>query len=333
MRIPSPAVLPSLLLPVLSLALGIVLGVSPPARAAVLSPGDLVVVDGCGGAAAARVLRIDPGSGAQEIVSQAGLLTQPVGVALDAAGRILVSDSESGTGGAVLRIDPATGGQTQLSTGFTALWDLDVEESGSMLVTDLGSSTAIDTVFRIGAAGGAPTVVSAGGGFDFLQSIAIGPGPVVYVSDAGLGGRILSVNPVTGAQGLVSAGFGLPTGIDVEPSGQIIVADATAAQVIRVNPGTGAASLVSSGGELVFPFGVTAAPSGTLFVSDWGDGQKAAAVVRVNPTTGAQTVVASAGFLDQPCGITTVPEPGAPLTAAAAGLALATLTARRRRTS
>ncbi len=320
--------------PALAYGLSLVLcaaGGALPAGAVVLDPGDLVVVNGCGGVASAQVLRIDPASGAQEVVSEAGLLSQPVGIAIDESGRILVSDSDSGGGGMVIRINPATGGQTQLATGFTALWDLDLEEGGSMLVTDLGSSTVIDTVFRVAAAGGTPTVVSAGGGFDFLQSIAVGPGGAVYVSDAGFGGRILSVNPVTGGQGLVAAGFGLPTGIDVEPSGQIIVADATAAQVIRVNPGTGAASSVSVGGELAFPFGVTAAPSGTLFVSDWGDLQDIpAAVVQVNPTTGAQSVVSSGGFLDQPCGITTVPEPGAGLGAALAGAVLAALAARRR---
>jgi streptogramin lyase len=67
-------------------------------------------------AVAAKVIRLDPDSGAQSTVSAGGSLVNPFGIALDSIGRIFVFDQgTSGNYGAVIRIDPVTGAQTNVS--------------------------------------------------------------------------------------------------------------------------------------------------------------------------------------------------------------------------
>ena len=61
------------------------------------------------------VVRVDPATGAQTIVSQGGTIVEPVRIALDANGNILVGDQ--GVWTAVIRVDPVTGAQTMISSG------------------------------------------------------------------------------------------------------------------------------------------------------------------------------------------------------------------------
>src|SRR5262249_2388462 len=86
--------------------------------------GNLVVADsdafplsgcntGCG-----AVIRVDPVTGAQTVVSSGGFFVNPVGIALEADGNILVGDPDAlGGGGAIIRVNPATGAQTVISSG------------------------------------------------------------------------------------------------------------------------------------------------------------------------------------------------------------------------
>jgi sugar lactone lactonase YvrE len=72
------------------------------------------------------VIAVDPVTGAQTVISQAGNFSSSFGIALDAAGRILVADFSAGLGfqGAVIGMDALTGAQTIISQGgnFRAPW-------------------------------------------------------------------------------------------------------------------------------------------------------------------------------------------------------------------
>jgi hypothetical protein len=73
---------------------------------------DTNTVDG-GPAVPAKIVRLNPTTGATTTLSTGGVLQSPQGVALDASGDLLVADAKSG----LLRIDRATGAQSVVSSG------------------------------------------------------------------------------------------------------------------------------------------------------------------------------------------------------------------------
>lgn len=180
----------------------------------------------------------------------------------------------------LLRVNPATGGLEEVSrnsssqgTLFRHPYDVAVAPgAGSLYVVDMGE-------------------------------FAEGPTP-------GADGRIIRVDPASGAQAVVSAGGELvdPAGIAVAPDGTLFVVEnvgigpARDPAVVRIDPATGAQSVVTRGGNLCYPFGIALEPNGVLVVTDFGDlivggqpqidcPQNFGAVYRVNPGTGAQSVL------------------------------------------
>jgi DNA-binding beta-propeller fold protein YncE len=94
----------------------------PPAAAVTLQPGDILVADRDSTDGSGAVIKVDPITGRQSLVSSNAtsggpdLFSQPQEIAVSASGRILVTDltSEEGSG-AVIVVDPATGEQTAVS--------------------------------------------------------------------------------------------------------------------------------------------------------------------------------------------------------------------------
>jgi sugar lactone lactonase YvrE len=122
-------------------------------------------------------------------------------------------------------------------------------------------------------------------------------------------GAIVSIDPRTGAQQVVSSGdlFSDPYDLVLTPRGQLYVVDRDAATdadgaVIRVDPATGAQTLVSSEGGFGNPTAVAREASGRLLVLD--EDFTGNAVIRVDPATGAQSQLGPEGLLDDPSGIT-----------------------------
>jgi DNA-binding beta-propeller fold protein YncE len=139
---------------------------------------------------------------------------------------------------------------------------------------------ALEEVSRNGAQGGL---------FEHPYDIAMAPGGgSVYVVDMGAfasgpnpaaDGRIIRVDPATGAQSLVAQGGELvdPAGIAVGPDGTLYVVEnvgvgpARDPAVIRIDPATGAQSVLTRGRNLCYPFGIALEPSGNLIVTDFGE--------------------------------------------------------------
>jgi DNA-binding beta-propeller fold protein YncE len=130
---------------------------------------------------------------------------------------------------------------------------------------------------------------------------SVQPGEVFVADpDAGQGstGAIVRVDPVNGAQTVVSSGgqFQNPVGVAIGPNGELLVADADALDgngaLFRVDPASGEQQVISSGGAFEEPTGI-AANCCVIAVADpdsdpsepgGGDGR----VIYVDPQTGQQ---------------------------------------------
>jgi len=134
------------------------------------------------------------------------------------------------------------------------------------------------------------------------------------------GGALLSVDPSTGAESLLSSNtmavnataqlYDLPFTLATNPAGEIFVANTAnlggscnhgCGGVIKVNPETGAESVLSSNAMPVNATsqyfheltGIAVDPHGNILVTDWGGKLGVAQVIRVDATTGKETLLSS----------------------------------------
>lgn len=94
--------LAGLALVVIAAALVISLEGMEEAGAVTLKPGDILVNDGNG-----TVIKIDPATGTQTVITTGGVLSFAGGMAIDTDGQILVAGIGNAAG--IIRIDPETG--------------------------------------------------------------------------------------------------------------------------------------------------------------------------------------------------------------------------------
>ncbi len=135
-------------------------------------------------------------------------------------------------------------------------------------------------------------------------------GDILVVATPAAGGRpaLFRLNPVTGAETIVSSGGSFVTlnGVAIEADGDILVTDLDAFDdpnasprlpggVIRVDPVTGSQTTVSSGGSFGDPIGITVEADGSILIADRFAGPPffTGGLIRVDPATGAQTILSS----------------------------------------
>jgi hypothetical protein len=261
-----------------------------PARAAI-EPGDLVVADQNAEGGSGALIRVDPDSGRQLLLSSnaisgQGLLQDPVAVALTRDGSLLVADREAfGLSGGVIRVDPDTGQQSVLSSNLLSAADLFAEPSG----------------------------------------IAVSGAGKIYVSDqdafGGTGG-VIGVDPDSGQQFAVmsNADSGLdlfedPTGIAIEAGGDLAVSDISSppgpdqtGAIVGVDLETAQQFLISSnsvsGADLFEdPYAVAAQANRDLLVANYSSDPAATGVIRVSRFSGEQGALAFGTFFSIPTGI------------------------------
>jgi streptogramin lyase len=282
-------------------------------EAGAVEPGRLIVTDvgpistGANGS----VIVIDAGTGAQSRLSFSGALYNPFGVAIDAAGDLLVADPALGVGGSVkgrvLRIDGETGAQALrpiLGRFLEDPVDIAIAEDGELFVLQRLARqdlVRIDPVTENQTAVFGEPVRSLGNPL----GLAIASDGDLLVTDTD-DDRVVKLDPALplGSINLVPVdGLLDPVGITRAPWGTLYVASPELRAVYAVDPTTGARQLVSSFGLFQAPRDVAVAADGMLYVVD----SVAAAIFAVHPVTGAQTLVASGGFLTTPAGIAVVP--------------------------
>jgi len=192
------------------------------------------------------------------------------------------------SGAVILRTDPATGSLVEISRNgpqgslFERPYDLAVEADGNLLVADLGD--ACTTI------------------------------------NCAADGKIIRVDPVTGAQSLLTSGGELvdPAGLALAPNGDLWVADNLlrdgSGRIVRVDTRTGAQTRITQGDPLDLPFGIAIAPDGSLLVANRESPnrlpencQPLGSIVRVDPATGDMDPVTNAGRIAWPLGLAVTP--------------------------
>ncbi len=259
--------------------------------------GSLYVVDmgafaqGPNPAADGRVIRVDPATGAQSLVSQGGELVDPAGIAVAPDGTLFVVENV-GVGPAqdpaVIRIDPGTGAQSVLTRGGNLCYPFGIarEPSGNLIVTDFGDLVV-----------GGSTQINCAQDF----------GSVVRVTPAG-GQSLLSFNDVPNPGNLLRGVFGAA----VEASGGILVVNQTGAQagVAAINPANGSQTPVtpnsSPNDAFELPQRVAVLPDGNLLVADYALNDQEGGLVSVDRGTGAARIMRQGTLFNNPLGVTTV---------------------------
>lgn len=264
------------------------------------------------------IVRVDPATGAQSVVSSGGLLATgfPMGVTAAANGDLFITHN-GGEGGSLFRILPGSGAQSVVASGFPQAAGLTTEASGAVLLTDLNANN----LTRVDPATGTFAVVSSGGLLSGPLGIGRAASGEIVVASRN-NGRIVRIHPTTGAQTLVSeAGvLGNPQWLAVHPSGDVFVTTGNA--VVRIDT-TGAQSLLASGGALFSPRGIAVDGDGHLVVANGNN-----RILRVNAGTGAVTEIspgAGSGIISGTAGLAVAPPPppvamvGSSVTTIAAG--------------
>lgn len=253
--------------------------------AAALKPGEILI-------ASFRVdalIRVDPVTGKQSrfggnelaVNAASPLLAQPTDVMISPAGRIFVVDNSAfGGDGGVIEIDPTTGKQTKISADdqpvnatsqlFNDPNGIAMTSSGRLVISNRGGT---GFVVSVNPADGKQTLLSSNGQAinassqffsDVRGGITVARSGSVLVTSTGTPGGIISVDPVTGKQTLLSSNdqpvnalrqfYQLPVGVRESASGRLLVADQNAfgdGGVIGVNPATGKQTKVSANDQPV----------------------------------------------------------------------------------
>jgi DNA-binding beta-propeller fold protein YncE len=249
--------------------------------------GKLVVADlGVPNRRDGAVIRVDPLTGRQSLVSSGGHFFDPAGIAVAPDGQIYVVDNRApDNDGAVIRVDPRTGVQTLVTERS--------HEPGRREL-DLPFGIAIERDGRL------------------VVSNRVSPAALPALCHAL--GKVVRVDPVTGNQVEVDSDghIAWPLGLAVRPDGGIVVANECGGNgglvlVDRLGLGQKPITPNSAQDILVTPERIAFDPGGGLLVSDFNAGaDEEGGIVSVDPETGAQSLVRAGELFNHPLGIAAV---------------------------
>lgn len=293
------------------------LGSFTDSRSSYLTAGDLIVAD----PGSARIVKVDPLSGAQTLIAQGGMLSGPQAVVVDASGDILVADGVPSGGptptAQILRIDPATGSQTLICEGglLQAPYGMTLDSQGNILVADPYYSVGgvSGAILKINPATGVQSVAAVGPWIHSPMDVTFDSAGNMYVATTlpmgGFNGVGVVKIDALGNQSQISSGS-LPSwtgGIVVDASGTPFTSELYYYNgIFRINPSSGAQSVFSSGYPFQDPWDLAIDLDGNFVVVDgnmFGNG----GLIRVNAVTGAKTVVTSGSLLVDPMDVAVVP--------------------------
>jgi uncharacterized delta-60 repeat protein len=258
-------------------------------------PGDILVTANRG-----EVVHIDPNTGRRTIITAGGNIgtsSAPQGIAVEASGHLLVTDSAADN---LIRVNPATGSQTVLATGFTSIGQVAVEPTGKILVTDLDAFGGGGALVRVDPMTGVKTTLASENGFRHPFGLDVAANGNIIVVDTlppeSQQFAIYRVDPVTGALSAVSVNSGVvhPLGIDITSSGAFWVADQSAfgfnGGAFKFLQDSGGPVDSFGGSPFVDPHDLVEDFDGTLLITD---PSSSGSIFRKNLSTGSLTTVFS----------------------------------------
>jgi DNA-binding beta-propeller fold protein YncE len=232
------------------------------------------------------VIRVDPLTGRQSLVSSGGEFFDPAGLAVAPDGQIFVVDNRApDNDGAVIRVDPHTGAQTLVTERSSAPGRRELDLPFGIAIESDGNLVVSNRVLPNELPEGCPVA-----------------------------GKVVRVNPLTGDQARVSGEghIAWPLGLAVRPDGGIVVANecGTGGGLVLVERrGHGQRRITTNDSQdvLVTPERVAFDPAGQLLVSDFSAGpDQEGGIVSVDPETGAQSLVGAGELFNHPLGIAAV---------------------------
>jgi sugar lactone lactonase YvrE len=218
-----------------------------------------------------RIIRVDPVTGQQSLVTSGNLLVDPAGLAVAPNGVIYVVENVGLVGQpGVVAVNPATGAQTLVTQGGQLCYPfgIAVHPNGSVLVTNYGDFNDGTTVINCT--------------HDF--------------------GALVKVDPVTSAQTIVSrnaAQWGNllrnPLGVAVEPGGRILLVNQSGGTaLVAIDPATGvqdAETPNTASDRVVVPQRPAVTPDGDVIVSDFTLDDLEGGLVSVDLPGGGQSIL------------------------------------------
>ena len=234
-----------------------------------------------------RIIRVDPVTGQQSLVTSGNLLVDPAGLAVAPDGLIYVVENVGTMGQpGVVSVNPATGAQALVTQGGHLCYPFGIAvHPTGVLVTDYGDFDD-----------GAGTVVNCTHDF----------------------GALVRVNSSTGAQTIVSRNaaqwgnlFRNPLGVTVEPGGRILIVNQNGGTaLVAVDPATGvqdAESPNTGTDRLVVPQRPALTPDGDVVVSDFMLDDFEGGLVTVDLPDGTQSLLRQdRALFNNPLGVAVV---------------------------
>ncbi len=223
-----------------------------PSDVAIAPDGNYYVVDPAAIDGQGAVFKVNATTGAQTVISQDQFFHNPRGIALDPNGNILVADEHTagGGGGRVELVNPSTGVQTLIcpqgdfSTplGITTL-------NGQIIVGDENAyNNASGGIVKCDPTTGAESQITTLGSLHATSGVTIKNGQIIVASQDGFSGDgsygdpdggVLSVDPTTGVQTVISSGqfFNDPVEVvianqDVQPPPPPVQCDGSNATIV-----------------------------------------------------------------------------------------------------
>jgi len=197
-----------------------------------------------------RIIRVDPVTGQQSLLTSGNLLVDPAGLTIAPDGLIYVVENVGTLGTpSVISVNPATGAQTLVTQGGQLCYPFGIaaEADGSLLVTNYGDfsdgSTVINCVYDFGAlvridhGTHAQSVVSRnapewGNLFRNPLGVTVEPGGRIHVVNQNGGTALVGVDPESGVQNAetpntASDRLVVPQRAGLTPGGDAVITDFT----------------------------------------------------------------------------------------------------------
>lgn len=209
-------------------------------------------------------------------------LNQPSGVAVDGAGNVLIADTGNNRIVEVPMINGALDSSKQIvfpaTLGGEALngpSGIALDSAGDLFIADTGNDRIVGIPYNGSWNFSAASTVASS--LDSPLAVVANAEGDLYVADSGAGQIDKILAPLTNpSEELVAVGFGNPSGLALDPSGSLFVADPTNGVVERIPNISGSLNpnmAVNAAIGINAPYGVAVGPAGNLYVSDSIDGK------------------------------------------------------------